>query len=147
LLSPASPQVLFTEIAPHKSGKSAQDIADEIAMATRRREAALQVEASADEYLRDNQVVNAGIAQTPSQARPAATAVRKQSAAERYGLVDIPAKPQAVANHDISHLQEELAEMRLLLEEQLSRLGAEPPGGQKRVSSCVQRRLERMGLP
>src|SRR5690606_23831522 len=125
-------RALFADSISHKSGRSAQDIAEEIAMASRRREAAHLVEASADEYLKDNQVVNAGIPQSTL----ASVSTRSQTAAERYGLADVNIR-QTSSHADISHLQEELAEMRLLLEEQLNRLGAAPPGGQQRTCNSV----------
>ncbi|HEY7884595.1 MAG TPA: flagellar biosynthesis protein FlhF [Cellvibrionaceae bacterium] len=136
-------RALFAESISHKSGQSAQDIADKIAMAARRRDAARVVEASADEYLKADQVVNAGI---PQSAR-ATQATRSQTAAERYGIVDAPMTRNTHTATDISDLQEELGQMRLLLEEQLSRLGAAPPRGTERIGCSVQRRLERIGLP
>lgn len=137
---------LFGEAVSHKQGKTGRDIAEEIEMAARRRKAERVAGESASEFLQANQVVNAGI----RVASPAASA-RPQSAAERYGLMEPSAQPaegkkRMHSDTDISDLQEELAEMRLLLEEQLNRLGAMPPGGNKKAMGAVARRLQRMGF-
>ncbi|MDO3382578.1 flagellar biosynthesis protein FlhF [Gilvimarinus algae] len=138
----------FAAEASHKLGKSGADIAADIELASRRLAAKQLTEASADEFLRDNQVVNAGIrVQGHSSAEHAPA--RTQSAAERYGLLETPA-PAAVttanASNDIDMLHEEIAQMRLLLEEQLGRLGASPRGPGKAQLSGIGQRLERLGF-
>lgn len=136
---------LFGDQLAHKPGKSGRDIAREIELAARRREAERLAADSASEYLQANQVVNAGI-RVPTTAQPTS---RSQTAAERYGLSTPTAGSDtagAGSTTDISQLQEELAEMRLLLEEQLNRLGGEPPGGSRRVTGSLSRRLMRMGF-
>src|SRR5690554_1521466 len=125
--------------------KSGPEIARAIELATRRREAERLAVDSANEYLQDNQVVNAGIRVSRTAAQDS------QTAAERYGLKPLAPRPAPVEKTasqttDISQLQEELAEMRILLEEQLTRLGSEPPGGSRKVTGTLARRLVRMGF-
>ncbi|WP_049721796.1 flagellar biosynthesis protein FlhF [Gilvimarinus polysaccharolyticus] len=142
---------VFAGVGGHKSALSAQEIHDEIAMANRQRIARQQAAASADEYLGSNQVINAGIArrETPEAVQPAATPTRIQTAAERYGLLDeAPHRAKTKTDDDeIGQLHEEIAQMRELLEEQLSRFAGAPPSGPNsgQVASLT-RRFERMGF-
>jgi flagellar biosynthesis protein FlhF len=140
---------VFAALGDAKPGLSGRDIHDEIALASRQRLARQQVRASADEYLSDHQVINAGIevrSSAPSR-RPSGTE-RQQSAAERYGLLDSPASATpAKGRQEIEQLHEEIAQMRELLEEQLSRLGGQPPSPNSGAPvSAVSRRFERMGI-
>ena len=108
---------------------------------------------SAQEYLKPNQTVNAGIPlrQSRNPAEQVSSKVgssralkhQPQTAAERYPLDDLSELRSQPKLHD---LQEQLTEMRLLLEDQLSQvLGARelarPP-----VLATIGRRLARMGL-
>lgn len=131
--------------------KSGRDIAAEIELASQRLAARELAEASADEFLRKDQVVNAGIRVRPTapeatapDASPVEPQRSAQTAAERYGLIQ-PEAP-AKSNDDIELLHEEIAQMRLILEEQLSRLGAAPQGPSNKQSSAIGQRLERMGF-
>ncbi|MCP8898338.1 flagellar biosynthesis protein FlhF [Gilvimarinus xylanilyticus] len=129
--------------APKAPAKSGRDIAADIELATRRLEAKRLAEASADEYLQDNQVVNAGIKMQSAQGE----ATAPQSAAERYGLVS-PSAPAESANagDELEALHEEIAQMRLMLEQQLGRLGAAPTGPGNRQASALAQRLQKLGL-
>ncbi|UTF60779.1 flagellar biosynthesis protein FlhF [Gilvimarinus sp. DA14] len=137
--------------APVQTGR---DIAAQIELASQRLAARELAEASADEYLRKDQVVNAGIrvrsavAQTPTSlptAAPEADRPRTaQTAAERYGLAEPLA--QSKSSDDIELLHEEIAQMRLILEEQLGRLGAAARGPGSKQTSAIGQRLERMGF-
>ncbi|MGD8176757.1 flagellar biosynthesis protein FlhF [Marinimicrobium sp. ARAG 43.8] len=119
-----------------------------------------ELEASAREFLQPNQRVNAGIPVRRSllegQASGGANAIddlevrraRSTSAAQRYGLRDESEPPSApVEDTRLETLQVELAEMRYLLEEQLSRMMPTDDGPRSPVHSSVGRRLERLGLP
>jgi len=92
----------------------------------------------------------------PSAAREFAPSFKKVlSAAEKYPLVDeaptqimhaSAAEPQQSAQ--LSELQAEIADMRLLLEQQLDRLLGQPTvSTDSPVLASVSRRLERLGLP
>ncbi|WP_347330236.1 flagellar biosynthesis protein FlhF [Marinimicrobium locisalis] len=128
------------------------------------------LEASAREYLQPNQRVNAGIRIKRSLlegAEEQLSGARPMSAAERYPLRDEPSQPvaapksrsevqtapQASAGEQddrLDTLQSELAEMRFLLEEQLSKMLGDGHKGQPSrtpAQASVGRRLERMGLP
>lgn len=119
--------------------------------ARERLEAERRIEASADEFLRGNQRVNAAI---PRQAPERRAAAEQRppvagSAAERYGLSASASAETLAAKKtgDLGELQSQMAEMRLLLEEQLSQmLGAQGKPGSP-VLASVGRRLERMGVP
>ncbi len=86
-----------------------------------------------------------------------ATFKKVLSAAEKYPLVDSEiespffpnvAASNVAANSQLAELQAEIADMRLLLEQQLDRLGAEASGApESPVLASVSRRLERLGLP
>lgn len=79
------------------------------------------------------------------------------SAAEKYPLIDdapstspLPAAPRQAepTQPSLSELQAEIADMRLLLEQQLDRLtGEQPIAADSPVLASVARRLERLGLP
>ncbi len=126
------------------SGKTGQQLAHEIELARQRMMAARKAEESAREHL----------LAPAAKPKPMADAPRPfQSAAERYALVDEPvdshrpaAAPAAPAHDAINELQAELADMRLLLEQQLSRL-AGPSQAPVSVAGQVVRRFERLGLP
>ncbi len=108
------------------NGKTGPQLAEEIEQAHRRLMAARNAADSAKEHL-----------------KPAT--VKTQSAAERYGLTE-PA-PRTAAAPELAALQAELADMRMLLEQQLEqRFGPTPLGGTP-VSDTIARRLERLGLP
>lgn len=89
----------------------------------------------------------------PAAIQPEAAKPRAMSAAERYPLVDHAVDaPQAShktdRNNELLELQAEIADMRLLLEQQLDRLGATPVAtGNSPILNSVGRRLERLGLP
>ncbi|MFO1388150.1 flagellar biosynthesis protein FlhF [Cellvibrio sp.] len=83
---------------------------------------------------------------------------KAMSAAERYPLVDdedkvsLSAKsnhaPAFAATSELHELQAEIADMRLLLEQQLDRLAGTPaPVNNSPILASVGRRLERLGLP
>jgi len=147
------------------SGKTGQQLADEIEQARLRMLASRKAEESAKEFLLNKQTVNAGIPRRAASvpvAAEAPIAKPRVSAADRYPLVDeaprpAPAKPKTqvkpqpvaapVENAQLNELQAELADMRFLLEQQLDRMnGVSKPEGSP-VLSSVGRRLERVGLP
>jgi flagellar biosynthesis protein FlhF len=155
-------------------GKSGKQLVDEIEQARQRMLANKTLEESAKEFLvGNNSRVKAAIPQADARAAEArkapgrtpgrATEIRKpavqeaapkarpMSAAERYPLVDpVTEAPQAKQdrNTELLELQAEIADMRLLLEQQLDRLGAAPVAtGNSPVLNSVGRRLERLGLP
>lgn len=147
------------------SGKTGQQLADEIEQARLRMLASRKAEESAKEFLLNKQTVNAGIPRRAASvpvAAEAPIAKPRVSAADRYPLVDeaprpalakpkTQVKPQPVAapveNAQLNELQAELADMRFLLEQQLDRMnGVSKPEGSP-VLSSVGRRLERVGLP
>lgn len=144
------------------SGKTGQQLADEIEQARLRMLAARKAEESAREHL---------LAPEPSRVRPGGQPNRSEpsrfeSAAERYGLIPdtrvqaVVQQPNAVKpatapgrleaaqppQEAINELQAELADMRLLLEQQLSKLSHQPQPTLS-ASANVARRLERLGLP
>lgn len=142
-----------------KAAKSGAEILADIELASRRLAARQVVDDSANEYLGEHQIVNAGIRIKSSSQRqepqPARPAVRFQSAAERYGLLETEdesgtAKADATEDNraDITHLQEEILQMRQLLEQQLSALA--PPGSPRiKVAggnSGIAQRLLNMGF-
>lgn len=136
--------------------ESGQDRADAIERARQRQLAQRELEASAREFLRPNQRVNAGIKVNPALMDPPASEKPQResagfvSAADRYPLRDEQPRVEAASKANdprLDTLQAELAEMRYLLEEQLSqvlgpRQSPRPPG-----LASIGRRLERMGLP
>ncbi|MDQ2078079.1 flagellar biosynthesis protein FlhF [Marinimicrobium sp. ABcell2] len=128
---------------------SGQQRVEAIEQARQRQMATRAAQESADEFLRANQRVNAGIPRRTAvnDAMPM-SAPKPGSAADRYGLKDLPESARAKSDQtELSQLQTEMAEMRLLLEEQLSQmLGAQGTPGTP-VMASVGRRLERLGLP
>lgn len=141
-VSPAPTVAEVSEPAPLSPG---QQRAAAIEQARERRLGERQLEDSANEFLRSNQRVNAGIPRRDDShsQRPAVAG----SAADRYGLADSPAARGTSSGSELSQLQAEMADMRLLLEEQLTQmLGAQGAPGTP-VMASVARRLERMGLP
>jgi len=136
------------------SGKTGQQLADEIEQARLRMLASRQAEESAREHLLARNATRT----SPARSEPS----RFQSAAERYGLLVEEAPQQAVrpapapaaakvpepqpAREVITELQAELADMRILLEQQLSKLSGRPQP-ELSASANVVRRLERLGLP
>lgn len=171
---PESSSALNDESLAEPSMETGQQRADAIERARQRqlaqRNLERDLEASAREYLQPNQRVNAGIRIKRSLLEGAEeqTGTRPMSAAERYPLRDDPPQTEsAVARRPLSvaggtsetsvterddrldTLQNELAEMRFLLEEQLSKIlgqGKEHPA-RTPAQASVGRRLERMGLP
>src|SRR5690625_4883504 len=84
----------------------------------------------------------------------ASMAPKPGSAAERYGLRDLPEpaptssrSASSSAARELSQLQTEMAEMRLLLEEQLSQMLDVRGTPGTPVLASVSRRLTRLGLP
>ncbi|WP_041523324.1 flagellar biosynthesis protein FlhF [Gilvimarinus agarilyticus] len=145
----ASTAGVFAGVGGDKAALSARQIHDEIALASRQRTARQQAVESADEFLGSNQVINAGIARRDTSREETPASARPQSAAERYGLLEqSPAVSVNAANDrdEIGQLHEEIAQMRELLEEQLSRLGATPSGPNSAQVSGLTRRFERMGF-
>lgn len=155
-------------------GKTGKQLVDEIEQARQRMLASKKVEESAKEFLVGANTpksprVNAAIPRvaaaeprkTTGRAPGRATEVRKpvepvakpraMSAAERYPLVDpVEQAPAARVdrNTELLELQAEIADMRLLLEQQLDRLGAAPAViSNSPVLASIGRRLERLGLP
>lgn len=169
-----------------------------IEQARQRQQLQRDVEASAEEFLKPNQTVNAGIpaghgrvaAAVGADRTPEAESFRRhfdqrrdeprsdarasgsrrvQSAAERYPLHDETVSDRAQrptaeetrspytasasgeapsSGPQLRELQEELAEMRLLLEEQLSQVVGERRDAPKPPAlASIARRLARMGLP
>lgn len=158
-------------------GKSGKQLVDEIEQARQRMLANKKLEDSAKEFLVSNNArVNAAIPRSPAadtravetrkavgRAPGRATEVRKpaaeaakpraMSAAERYPLVDpVVEAPQANykqdRNTELLELQAEIADMRLLLEQQLDRIATTPaPAANSPILNSIGRRLERLGLP
>ncbi len=135
-------------------GGTGQSIAEEIEIASKRLAQTRLAEDSANEYLKENQVINAGISRQVQSSpmtdvkRPAAYS--GQSAAERYLSLDDDVKTGILGDTstDISVLQEELAEMRAMFEEQLVRLtGTANTTASFPSLSGLTRRLSRIGLP
>ncbi len=174
--------------------QTGQERAAAIEQARQRQQLQRDVEASAEEFLKPNQTVNAGIPAGHGRVAAAMGADRAperhsdprredkrsddrvsdvrrfQSAAERYPLhyetvsdrAQRPAAKQPTRNPyaasasgeapssgpQLRELQEELAEMRLLLEEQLSQVVGERRDAPKPPAlASIARRLARMGLP
>lgn len=137
----------------HQSLSPGEARAQAIEQARRRQLAQKELDDSAREYLKPNQTVNAGIplrrpdtgprrlvpnmAQDSSPKRPA------QTAAERYSLDEAPEHRDQPKLHE---LQEELAEMRFLLEDQLAQVLGAQESARPPVLASIGRRLERMGL-
>ena len=120
-----------------------------IDQARQRQLAQKELDDSAREYLKPNQTVNAGIplrraGRISSKPNPDPTSIHRiQTAAERYPLDD----PSESRNQPKLHeLQEELAEMRLLLEDQLASVLGARESTRPPVSASIGRRLERMGF-
>lgn len=140
------------------SGKTGQELADEIEQARLRMLASRKAEESAQEFLLDRQTVNAGIprrAPANLNNKPKAEAgKRRVTAAERYPLVEDEPKVSAAENEpcwqentQLSELQAELADMRFLLERQLEKITGQGAGPGSPVLASIGRRLERLGLP
>lgn len=133
------------------TSNSGQQHVAAIEKARERLEAEQRLEASAEEFLRSNQRVNAGIPRQAPERRVAADQrpAVAGSAAERYG-VNVSSSAETLTEKktdDLGELQTQMAEMRLLLEEQLTQmLGAQGKPGSP-VLASVGRRLERMGMP
>ncbi|MDO3385044.1 flagellar biosynthesis protein FlhF [Gilvimarinus sp. SDUM040013] len=162
--TPAYSDSLFPDQA-HKAGKNSQQILADIELASRRLAARQSVDESADEFLGERQVVNAGI-RVPAPRLDAAptvapeqyldNTVKFQSAAERYGLLsddafDEPTADTAVehsGSQEIAHLQEEILQMRQLLEDKLAIFAPMPPGRAASGSSSgsIVQRLQSMGF-
>lgn len=151
-------------------GQTGVERAAAIERAQQRLHAREQVEASAREYLQPNQRVNAGIPVARPSAADAegmASASQLTSAAQRYPLHEDPHYAPAAKRRNVEatspaardvqggdsqpqlrELQAELAEMRLLLEEQLSQvMSARGETPRPPALASVGRRLGRMGLP
>lgn len=152
---PPEPQQSSTEAflaanAANPTSSGQQKVAA-IEKARERLDAEQRIEASAEEFLRSNQRVNAAIPRMTPERRAAAEQRPPVagSAAERYGL-NANSSAEALAakkTDDLGELQNQMAEMRLLLEEQLTQmLGAQGKPGSP-VLASVGRRLERMGMP
>jgi flagellar biosynthesis protein FlhF len=160
--------VLTPQTAHPNAGKTGAQLVEDIERAHQRMLAARRAEESAKEFLvGKNTKVNAGIPRTVSETRstdysPAkTTAPRKMTAAEKYPLVDdepiAVAKPAAKSapipapvesSSQLAELQAEIADMRLLLEQQLDRLAGDvTPPANTSVLASVARRLERLNLP
>jgi flagellar biosynthesis protein FlhF len=162
----------------NNAGKSGKQLVNDIEQAHLRLLASQKAEASAKEFLvGKNTVVNAGIPRNPvpassvqtitashvqtrkAAAESAVSIKPAMSAAERYPLIDTQAESRVPANSQADHyqadhyselqeLQAEIADMRLLLEQQLDRLGAPAsPMSSSPVLGSIGRRLERLGLP
>jgi flagellar biosynthesis protein FlhF len=141
------------------SGKTGQELADEIEQARLRMLASRKAEDSAQEFLLGKQTVNAGIPRRTPTSRGADSVTAEQikprmTAAERYPLVDDEPKARPVApvpqwqeNSQLSELQAELADMRFLLEQQLEKITGTGAGPGSPVLASIGRRLERLGLP
>jgi flagellar biosynthesis protein FlhF len=126
-----------------------QQRVEAIEQARQKQLASRAAQESADEFLRANQRVNAGIPRrVEADVDVRLSTPKPGSAADRYGLRDLPEPARARSEHsELSQLQTEMAEMRLLLEEQLSQmLGVQGTPGTP-VMASVGRRLERLGLP
>lgn len=151
-----------------RASESGQERADAIERARQRQLAQRELDASAREFLQPNQRVNAGIRvqrslleaggtamDSVTSDRPAANRSRGAgfvSAAERYPLRDDestagPSGTTATSDPRLDTLQAELAEMRYLLEEQLSQMLGPRPASRAPGLASIGRRLERMGLP
>ncbi len=147
--------VVFTDPAVGAaSGKTGQQLADEIEQARLRMLASRQAEESAREYLLDQQQTAAkpqgAVVNTPAPA--SAMPKPTLTAAERYSLID--EAPQQAApletpgnNAQLAEVQAELADMRFLLEQQLEKITGTSTGTGSPVLASVGRRLERLGLP
>jgi flagellar biosynthesis protein FlhF len=148
--------VVFTDpTVGAASGKTGQQLADEIEQARLRMLASRQAEESAREYLLDQQQTAAAkppraVVNTPAPApeMPKHTV----TAAERYSLFDEQPQPAAAHqgqgnNAQLAEVQAELADMRFLLEQQLEKITGTSTGTGSPVLASVGRRLERLGLP
>lgn len=148
----AQPELPETASASATPG---QQRVEAIEQARQRQLTSRAVEESADEFLRANQRVNAGIPRRAATERSMASMAPKPgSAAERYGLRDLPEpaptssrSASSSAARELSQLQTEMAEMRLLLEEQLSQMLDVRGTPGTPVLASVSRRLTRLGLP
>lgn len=142
----AEVQMTHTGTAPVAPG---QQQVDAIEQAHQRQLASRAAQEPADDFLRVNQRVNAGIPRRVASERNIQASIPKPgSAAERYGLRELPepARPSS-ASRELSQLQTEMAEMRLLLEEQLSQMLDVRGTPGTPVMASVGRRLGRLGLP
>jgi len=127
--------------------------AQAIEQARQRQLAQKELDESAREYLRPNQTVNAGIplrrpdtraGRIRSKSGPESASIRRtQTAAERYPLDD---PSESRGQPKLHELQEELAEMRLLLEDQLAQVLGARESTRPPVLASIGRRLERMGF-
>ncbi|WP_111640549.1 flagellar biosynthesis protein FlhF [Marinimicrobium alkaliphilum] len=113
-------------------GKTGRQIADDIEQASQRLAATRAAEASAREHL---------LGQGPGRAEPARRAPVDPTPV-RYA-----AEPANQNNAQLNELQAELADMRLLLEQQLHHLAGDRKLTGSPVLDSVGRRLERVGLP
>jgi flagellar biosynthesis protein FlhF len=153
--------VVFTDPAVGTaSGKTGQQLAEEIEQARLRMLASRQAEESAREHLLGQQQANViprrASLSAPAPAveipQPAATPKHAVTAAERYGVLD-EEPTQATAsqwqenNAQLADLQAELADMRFLLEQQLEKITGTSTGTGSPVLASVGRRLERLGFP
>ena len=147
-LEPETAQQEMTDTASASATPGQQQV-EAIEQARQRQLASRAVQESADEFLRANQRVNAGIPRRAATERNIPSSIPKPgSAAERYGLHELPEPaPASSAARELSQLQTEMAEMRLLLEEQLSQMLDVRGTPGTPVLASVGRRLERLGLP
>lgn len=156
------------------SGKTGQQLAEEIEQARLRMLASRKAEESAQEFLLNRQTTNAAlrtkadtangtqqrsVSQANTSVTQAIAAKAGMSAAERYPLIDSePVTKRTSPTHDamsaqsqqasqMSELQAELADMRFLLEQQLEKITGNHTGVSSPVLASVGRRLERLGLP
>lgn len=132
------------------SGKTGQQLAEEIEQARLRMLAKRQLEESAQEHLLPQQKATPRSRAAIPEAAKASPGRTKVTAAERYPLVDdephVTAAPLRQQDQ-LSELQAELADMRYLLEQQLEKITGTGTGPGSPVLASVGRRLERLGLP
>ncbi|MBE8717414.1 flagellar biosynthesis protein FlhF [Cellvibrio polysaccharolyticus] len=132
------------------SGKSEQELADEMERARERMLASRRAEASAKSLLREQQERISQPAPRIQEDMPVRAATRAPSAAERYPLVDTQEENYpvraAAESQQLSDLQAELADMRFMLEQQLQALTGQQGMASSPVLASVGRRLERMGF-
>ena len=158
-----SSSVVLTPKTDHpNAGKTGAQLVEEIEKAHQRMLAARKAEESAKEFLMGkNTKANAGIARPATESVATPTTKKILTAAEKYPLVDEtpvaaplraapsnPVRDAVDSSSQLAELQAEIADMRLLLEQQLDRLAGEinPPANSS-VLGGVARRLEHLGLP
>lgn len=150
------------ELSATTAGSQVQrNLAEEIEQARERMLANRQAEESAREFLLSKATPKAVITAERASPRYREEHSRTvETAAERYGLVEKPiavaptavpaiapvVAPQWQENAQLSELQAELADMRLLLEQQLGKLTGQVDTHSSPVLASIGRRLERMGL-